>query len=110
MIIFRSIGIFILAGLCEIGGCYLVWAWLKEGKSHWYGFLGGIILLLFGIVMTWQVSNFAKTCATYGGIYIVLSLIWAFKFDGYAPDKFDIIGTLICLIGASVIYYAPRAN
>ena len=110
MIVLRSIAIFILAGLCEIGGGYLIWLWLKEDKPIWYGFLGGIILALYGIVATLQTSNFARVYATYGGIFIVMSLIWAYKMDNYLPDKFDIIGALIALTGVCLIYYAPRIN
>lgn len=100
--------IFILAGLFEIGGGYLIWLWLKESKSIWYGVVGGIILILYGIVATWQSANFAKVYATYGGIFIVMSMLWAYKFDNYTPNRYEIIGALIALAGVSVIYYSPR--
>lgn len=108
MSILQSILIFILAGICEIGGGYLLWLSVKEGKSIWYGILGAVILILYGLVATLQTSNFAKVYATYGGFFIVLSLLWAFIFDKYIPTKYDIIGTLIALIGACIIYYSPR--
>jgi len=108
MIILRSITIFILAGFCEIGGGYLIWLWLNEGKSFYYGILGGVILALYGVVATLQTANFARVYATYGGFFIVMSLLWAYKMDNYAPDKYDIIGALIALIGVVIIYYAPR--
>lgn len=104
----KSVLIFILAGLCEIGGGYLVWLWLKEEKPLWYGLLGGLILALYGVVATLQTSNFAKVYATYGGFFIVLSLLWAYKVDKYSPTKYDIIGALIALLGVCVIYYSPR--
>src|ERR1039457_4476732 len=109
MNVIKSISIFILAGFCEIGGGYLIWLWLKEGKPFYYGIVGGIILALYGVVATLQASNFARVYATYGGIFIVMSLIWAYKMDNYHPDKYDIIGAVIALGGVSVIYYAPRA-
>jgi small multidrug resistance family-3 protein len=109
MNVLKSIAIFILAGFCEIGGGYLIWLWLKEGKPFYYGIVGGIILALYGIVATLQTSNFARVYATYGGIFIVMSLIWAYKMDNYHPDKYDIIGALIALIGVVIIYYTPRA-
>ena len=109
MNVIKSISIFILAGFCEIGGGYLIWLWLKEGKPIYYGIVGGIILALYGVVATLQTSNFARVYATYGGIFIVMSLIWAYKMDNYHPDKYDIIGAVIALFGVSVIYYAPRA-
>jgi small multidrug resistance family-3 protein len=110
MIILRSIAIFILAGLCEIGGGYLIWLWLKEGKPFYYGIVGGIILALYGVVATLQTSNFARVYATYGGVFIMMSLIWAYKMDNYSPDKYDIIGALIALTGVCIIYYSPRLN
>lgn len=97
-----------LAGICEIGGGYLIWLSIKEGKPFWYGLLGGIILVLYGIIATLQTSNFAKVYATYGGFFIVLSLVWAFVFDKYYPTKYDIIGALVALLGVCIIYYSPR--
>ncbi|HEV8080528.1 MAG TPA: YnfA family protein [Chitinophagaceae bacterium] len=108
MIIIKSLSIFLLTGLCEIGGGYLVWLWLKEGKPFWYGLLGSLILVLYGVVATLQASNFARVYATYGGVFIVMSLLWAYTFDNYLPDKFDIIGTLVALLGVSIIYYPKR--
>lgn len=108
MVALKSIPVFILAGLCEIAGGYLIWLWLKEDKPWWYGFLGGFILAFYGVVATWQTSNFARVYATYGGIFIVISILWSMKFDNYSPDKYDIIGTLIALLGVCIIYYTPR--
>jgi small multidrug resistance family-3 protein len=104
----KSLILFLLAGVCEIGGGYLIWLWLKVDKPFWYGILGGIILALYGIVATWQTANFGRVYATYGGIFIVLSLLWAWKIDGFRPDRYDIIGALIALMGVCIIYYTPR--
>ncbi len=108
MDILKSIAIFILAGLCEIGGGYLIWLCLKDGKPWWYGVLGAFILAFYGVVATWQTSNFARVYATYGGIFIVMSILWSVKFDNFVPDRYDIIGGLIALLGVCIIYYAPR--
>ena len=108
MAILKSLFIFILAGLCEIGGGYLIWQCLKEDKPWWHGIAGGIILALYGIVATWQTNNFGRVYATYGGIFIVMALIWAWKVDNFKPDKYDIIGAAIALIGACIIIYTPR--
>jgi small multidrug resistance family-3 protein len=108
MEILRSILIFILAGFCEIGGGYLIWLSLKEDKPFWVGILGGIILVLYGIVATLQTANFGRVYATYGGIFIVMSLLWSYKVDNVVPDKYDIIGALIALLGVCIIYYSPR--
>jgi small multidrug resistance family-3 protein len=107
--VIRSILIFILAGFCEIGGGYLVWLWLKQGRPLWYGLLGAAILILYGVVATLQTQSFAKVYATYGGFFIVMSLLWAMKFDQYQPDKYDIIGGVVALVGVCIIYYAKRA-
>lgn len=104
----KSMLIFLLAGICEIGGGYLVWLWIKKDKPWWFGAFGAIILAAYGVVATLQTSNFARAYATYGGIFIVLSLLWAYKFDNFIPDKYDIIGAAIALLGVCIIFYAPR--
>jgi len=106
--ILKSTFLFILAGLCEIGGGYLVWLWLKEDKSLWVGAIGLIILGLYGVVATWQSANFGRVYAAYGGIFIVLAILWGWKVDGITPDKFDVIGGAIALLGMAVIMFAPR--
>lgn len=108
MDVIRSLSIFILAGLCEIGGGYLIWLWLKESKSLYLGIIGAVILIAYGIVATWQTENFGRVYATYGGVFIVMALLWAWKIDGFKPDKFDIIGATVALIGVCIIIYAPR--
>lgn len=102
--------LFILAGFCEIGGGYLVWLWLKQNKPVYYGIIGAIILAFYGIVATFQTNNFARTYATYGGIFIVMSLLWAYNVDNYIPDKYDLVGAAIALIGVCIICYTPRAS
>lgn len=108
MAIVKSLFVFILAGLCEIGGGYLVWLWIKEGKPVWIGISGMIILALYGVVATFQPSNFGRVYAAYGSIFVVMSLLWSFKVDNFTPDKFDIIGAAIVLLGTWFIFFAPR--
>lgn len=108
MKIIYSILLFILAGLCEIGGGYLIWLWLREGRAWWYGAVGGIILVLYGVVATWQPASFGRVYAAYGGIFITLAILWGWKVDGITPDKYDIIGGAIALVGMGIIMYAPR--
>lgn len=103
-----SIALFILTGLCEIGGGYLIWLWLREGKSWWLGLIGGVILVMYGVVATWQPANFGRVYAAYGGVFISLAILWGWKVDKIVPDKYDIIGGLIALIGMAIIMYAPR--
>ncbi len=73
----REITLYIIAGLCEIGGGYLIWQWLKEEKSIFLGIIGAIIMVVYGIIATFQTSNFGKVYAVYGGFFIIMSLIWA---------------------------------
>jgi small multidrug resistance family-3 protein len=110
MTIIRSLFIFILAGLCEIGGGYLIWLWLKDNRPVWYGLCGALILVLYGVVATWQTADFGRVYATYGGIFIAMALLWAWKVDGFKPDKYDIIGAIVAVIGACIIIYAPRGK
>ena len=110
MSILSSLGLFVLAGLCEIGGGYLVWLWFREGRPLAYGIVGAIILVLYGILPTFQPAQFGRVYAAYGGMFIVLSLLWGWGIDGARPDRFDIIGASICLVGMAVIMYAPRTT
>ncbi len=109
LLIAKSLIYFLLAGLCEIGGGYLVWLWLREGKSLGLGILGGIILFLYGVIPTLQPQGgFGRIYAAYGGVFIVLSIIWGWKVDQVQPDRYDLIGGAIALLGVLVIMYWPR--
>ena len=99
---------FFLAGLCEIGGGYLVWLWLRDNMGWFLGLLGGFVLFLYGIIPTFQPSHFHRIYAAYGGIFIIMSVLWGWIFEGIAPDMYDIIGTFIAIIGVVIIYYMPR--
>jgi small multidrug resistance family-3 protein len=105
----KSIFLFVAAGLCEIGGGYLVWLWLREDKSLWYALAGASVLILYGIIPTLQPAHFGRVYAAYGGIFVALSILWGWKVDNIAPDRFDLIGGLICLAGVGVIMYWPRS-
>lgn len=99
---------FFLAGLFEIGGGYLVWLWLRESYAWPIGILGGFILFLYGFIPTFQPSHFHRIYAAYGGIFIVMAMLWGWIFEGIAPDMFDIIGGSIALLGVMIIFYWPR--
>jgi len=104
----RSLAYFLLAGLCEIGGGYMIWKALKDGQPMWLGILGGIILALYGTIATFQTASFGRTYAAYGGVFIVTSLLWGWLVDKIKPDTYDILGAIIVIAGAAVIFYAPR--
>jgi len=104
----QSVTLFLLAGLCEIGGGWLVWQWLREGRGFSLGVIGGVVLILYGIIPTFQPAHFGRVYATYGGFFIVLSLLWGWQVDGSIPDRFDLIGAAVSLVGVSIIMYWPR--
>lgn len=108
MSIGSSIGLFVLAGFCEIGGGYLVWQWWRNGAPWLYGLAGAIILVAYGVVPTYQAAHFGRVYAAYGGVFIVLSVAWGALVDRVAPDRFDLTGMAICLVGVAVIMYGPR--
>jgi len=110
MSILSSIGLYVLAALCEIGGGYLMWLWFREGRTLGYAIAGAAILILYGIIPTFQTAHFSRVYAAYGGMFIVLSLLWGWAVDSTRPDRFDIIGAIICLVGMAVIMYAPRVT
>jgi small multidrug resistance family-3 protein len=105
----RSLALFVLAGLCEIGGGWLIWKWLREERPGWWGLLGALILVLYGIVPTLQASHFGRVYAAYGGFFIVLALVWGWLLDGNRPDGADVVGALVALLGVSLMMYWPRA-
>ena len=101
-------GLFLLAALAEIGGGYLVWLWIKQKKKIIFGIVGGIILFTYGIIPTLQPSNFGRIYAAYGGFFIISSILWGMIVDKKKPDRFEIIGSILAVSGAAVIFYAPR--
>jgi len=111
MTVARSIGLFIAAGLAEIGGGYLMWRWLREGAPVLLGVLGGIILVIYGVIPTLQRSHdFGRIYAAYGGVFVVASLLWGWGVDGMRPDRYDVIGAVVVLAGVGIIYFAPRGG
>lgn len=109
MLTLRSVALFVAAALLEIGGAWLVWQGLREHRG-WVWIGGGVIALgLYGALATLQPdANFGRILAAYGGVFIAGSLLWGMVADGFRPDRWDLIGALICLVGVGIIMYAPR--
>ena len=103
-----TLGLFFFAALLEIGGGYLVWKWLRNHKGKILGLIGALILFSYGIIMTLQPADFGKVYASYGGIFVVSSIIWGYYVDKKKPDRFEIIGSVVVLFGVMVMFYFPR--
>ena len=111
MTVARSILLFVVAALFEIGGAWLVWqGWREHRGLLWIG-AGVVALGLYGFVATFQPDpNFGRILAAYGGLFVAGSLAWGVLVDKFRPDRFDLIGAAVCLIGVAVIMYAPRGE
>ncbi len=111
MTVAKSLVLFALAALAEIGGAWLVWQGVREHRGTvWIG-AGIAALAAYGFVATFQDDpNFGRILAAYGGIFVAGSLAWGMVADGFRPDRWDITGALICLAGMAVIMWAPRGQ
>ena len=109
MTVVRSVLLFVLAALAEIGGAWLVWQGVREHRGLVW--IGAVVVALgvYGFVATLQPdAHFGRILAAYGGVFVVGSLLWGVVLDGFRPDRFDLIGAALCLVGVVVIMYAPR--
>ena len=107
----RSLLLFGVAAVCEIGGAWLVWQGVREHRGWWWVGGGLIALGAYGFVATLQPdANFGRILAAYGGVFVAGSLGWGVVADGFRPDRYDLAGALVCLLGVAVIMYAPRGG
>jgi small multidrug resistance family-3 protein len=110
MTIAKSVALFVLAAIAEIGGAWLVWQGWREHRGLWWIAAGILALGAYGFVATFQPDPyFGRILAAYGGVFVAGSLAWGMLLDGFRPDRWDLIGAAICLIGVVVIMYAPRS-
>ncbi len=101
--------IYLMAALAEIGGCFAFWSWLRLGRSPLWGLVGALSLIIFGMLLSRADVAFAgRAYAAYGGVYIAASLLWLFLVERIIPDRWDMIGAGICLVGAALILWGPR--
>jgi small multidrug resistance family-3 protein len=107
--VFKSLVLFALAALAEIGGAWLVWQGVREHKGLLWIAAGVMALGAYGFVATLQPdANFGRILAAYGGVFVAGSLAWGMVVDGFRPDRWDVVGAAICLVGVAVIMYSPR--
>jgi small multidrug resistance family-3 protein len=110
MTIARSIVLFVLAAVAEIGGAWLVWQGWREGRGLWWIGAGVLALGAYGFVATFQPDpHFGRILAAYGGVFVAGSLAWGVVADGFRPDRWDLAGAAVCLLGVAIIMYAPRS-
>jgi small multidrug resistance family-3 protein len=109
MTVLRSVVLFLLAAVAEIGGAWLIWQGVREHRGLlWIG-AGVVALGAYGFVATLQPDpHFGRILAAYGGVFVAGSLAWGVVVDRFTPDRWDVIGAALCLIGVAVIMYAPR--
>lgn len=107
-VIVTTLWLFFFAALLEIGGGYLVWKWLRDHKGKIFGLIGGLILFSYGIIPTFQPANFGRVYAAYGGIFVISSILWGYWVDKKKPDKFEVLGSIIVLVGVAIMFYFPR--
>jgi small multidrug resistance family-3 protein len=104
----KQLALFLVAALAEIGGCFAFWAWLRLDRSPLWLIPGMVSLAIFAWVLALSEAEAAgRTFAAYGGVYIVASLVWLKVIEGIAPDRWDMLGGLICLAGAGLILWGP---
>jgi small multidrug resistance family-3 protein len=106
MTVGKTVILFVIAAICEIGGAWLVWQGLRENRGWLWAGAGVIALGVYGVVATMQPdANFGRVLAAYGGVFIIGSLAWAMIFDKFRPDRYDLLGAAICLVGVGVIMF-----
>ena len=109
MAVLRSVLLFVLAAVAEIGGAWLIWQGVREHRGVWWVGAGIVALGAYGFVATFQPDpNFGRILAAYGGVFVAGSLAWAVLLDGFRPDRYDLTGAAVCLAGVALIMYAPR--
>ncbi|BBE21257.1 UPF0060 membrane protein [Arthrobacter sp. MN05-02] len=109
MTILRITLLFVLAAAAEIGGAWLIWQAVREGRPLWWAGLGMLALGAYGFVATLQPDpNFGRILAAYGGVFVAGSLAWGVLVDGFRPDRWDLLGSAVCLVGVALIMFVPR--
>ena len=109
--IMKTFLLFFVTALAEIFGCFAVYLWLRHHKPLWWMAVAVVSLGIFSWLLTLHpTDNAGRIYAAYGGIYIASALLWMWLVEKYLPDRWDILGALVCIVGAGIIYFGPRVN
>ena len=106
--ILRTLGLFVATAICEIVGCYLPYLWLRQGRSAWLLVPAVLSLALFSWLLTLHPDAAGRTYASYGGVYVAVAIGWLWLINGQRPDRWDILGSVVTLLGMAIIAFAPR--
>jgi small multidrug resistance family-3 protein len=106
----KTISLFIATAIAEIVGCYLPYLWLREGKSVWLLAPAALSLGLFAWLLSLHPTAAGRVYAAYGGVYIMVAIVWLWAVDGIRPTVWDAVGSLVALIGMAIIMFSPRAS
>lgn len=109
MYVLKTAGLFVATAICEIVGCYLPYLWLRKDRSAWLLAPAVVSLALFAYLLTLHPQATGRTYASYGGVYVAMAVLWMWLVDQQRPDRWDIIGASIAIVGMAVIAFGPRA-
>lgn len=104
----KTLGLFLLTALAEILGCYLPYLWLREGKTIWLLLPAALSLALFAWLLTLHPVAAGRVYAAYGGVYIFTAILWLWAVDGIRPTGWDLLGSVVAMLGMAIIMFAPR--
>ncbi len=110
MFVLKTIGLFTITAIFEIAGCYLPYLWLMQGKSVWLLVPGAISLAVFAWLLSLHPAAAGRTYAAYGGVYVTVAILWLRWVEGVQPDRWDIVGVTVTLVGMSIIAFAPHGG
>lgn len=108
MVELKTIGLFLITAVAEIVGCYLPYIWLTQGRSVWLLLPAGLSLVLFAWLLSLHPTAAGRVYAAYGGVYIFVAILWLWLVDGIRPTLWDLVGSLVALLGMAIIMFAPR--